>query len=255
MSSHRALVADVVPSSCVDGPGNRFVVFVQGCNFDCIACHNPHTIPLQPGSGSRWVVAGDLLEPIREAAPLLSGVTVSGGEATVQWKFVAELFGALAADPSLAGLTRFVDTNGDAAPLVWDALAPVMDAAMVDLKAVDADVHRFLTGRSNERVLESIEQLAGLGKLHEVRLLLVPGVNDRPDQLMRTAERLTALAPGIPIRLLGFRRYGTRDIAHGFREPGPTDLERAAGHLTDHGVDPRCISVTGNPPSELARGR
>ena len=43
MNPTRGLVADTIPFSCVDGPGNRFVVFLQGCNFDCVACHNPAT--------------------------------------------------------------------------------------------------------------------------------------------------------------------------------------------------------------------
>jgi len=92
MSSPRALIADTVPFSNVDGPGNRFVVFFQGCNFDCIACHNPSTIAVCTHSATRERSVDDLLVEIRRAAPFLSGITVSGGEATLQAPFVAALY-------------------------------------------------------------------------------------------------------------------------------------------------------------------
>src|SRR4051812_48495609 len=140
MSATRGLVTDTISFSNVDGPGNRFVVFLQGCNFDCVACHNPYTIDVCNDCGDcvahcpsgalsfgalaevRWdgdastggdtclavcpwdaspkvrvmEVAG-LLPRIRRAAPFLSGITVSGGEATQQAEFVQALFRALKA--------------------------------------------------------------------------------------------------------------------------------------------------------------
>jgi pyruvate-formate lyase-activating enzyme len=229
----------------VDGPGNRFVVFLQGCNFDCLACHNPDTIGCRPAPTSRWVDVDELVEEVRAAAPFVSGVTVSGGEATVQWAFVRSLFRALAADPELARLGRLVDTNGAAPTAVWDELAPLMDGAMVDLKAIDPDVHAFLTGHPNDHVLASIEHLARLGKLHEVRLLLVPAVNDRPDHLAATATWLRSVAPDVRVRLLGFRRAGTRDSAEPFREATASDLEAARATLVAHGL--RADHVTCTP--------
>src|SRR5690349_5502223 len=136
MSSTPARVADVVPFSWVDGPGNRFVVFTQGCPFDCVACHNPETIP-PCGPSTRRLDVPMLLEQIRAAEPYLAGVTVSGGEATGQWRFVRDLFTALRADERLARLTTYVDTNGHALARVWDELLPVTDGFMVDLKALD----------------------------------------------------------------------------------------------------------------------
>ena len=90
VSAHRAddtvgLVASTIPFSSVDGPGNRFVVFLQGCNFDCVACHNPQTIDhTGAGTEARPVTVAELLGEIRRAAPFIRGVTVSGGEATQQ---------------------------------------------------------------------------------------------------------------------------------------------------------------------------
>ncbi|MBG0817795.1 radical SAM protein [Planomonospora sp. ID82291] len=209
MSSMSARVAEVIPFSWVDGPGNRFTVFLQGCSFDCLACHNPQTIPPRRPD-TRDASVAELLEEIRSAEPYLAGLTVSGGEATGQWRFIRDLFGGVRADPRLRRLTTFVDTNGHALPRVWDELLPVTDGFMVDLKALDSDVHRRLTGRGNELVRDSIRHLHGSGRLHEVRLLLVPGVNDAPDQLARTADWLAALDPDLRVVVIGFRRHGVR---------------------------------------------
>ena len=247
MTAPSALVADIIPSSVVDGPGNRFVVFLQGCSFNCLACHNPQTIAKRPPGraedreveqeGPSWVGVDEILGQIREAAPFLSGVTVSGGEATCQWEFVDALFRRLADDPSTAGLSRLIDTNGDADHEVWARLAATMDGAMVDLKALDPEIHRLLTGRENDRVLASIVELASLGRLTEVRLLLIPGVNDDPVLLDDTAEFLLALDPVPPVVLLGFRHEGARAIARRFPEATAEHLERAAAVLTGAGLD------------------
>lgn len=268
MNSTRGLVADTLEFSAVDGPGNRFVVFLQGCTFDCVACHNPYTInpcvdcgECVPGCPSgalgvdvlgkvtwdphrceggdqcitvcryasspkaRHLAVSDLLARIRVAAPFLSGVTVSGGEATMQAPFVRALFAALKADPDLAHLTCFVDTNGDTPTATWDLLRDVMDAAMVDLKCLDPGIHRHLTGFDNAPTLASIETLHRRGQLHEVRLLIIPGVNDADDLLTDTARWLADIDPRMRVRIIGFRRHGIRPTAVPLREP--SGVERA----------------------------
>jgi pyruvate formate lyase activating enzyme len=279
----RGLVADTIPFSAVDGPGNRFVAFLQGCNFDCVACHNPSTIHVCHHCGAcveaceggalgfdgaevlwngsactggdacvracrfdstpkaRALSVDELVAMVRGPAPFLSGVTVSGGEATLQAPFVRGFFAALRDDDRLARLSRFVDSNGSAAAAVWDDLDPVMDAAMIDLKAFDDDVHRRLTGTSNAAVLASIERLAARGKLHEVRLLVLPGVNDDAAALARTAAWLHAVDPGMRVKVIGFRRHGVRSVARGVPEPTPTELAAYAGAL--HAAGLRGVAV------------
>lgn len=235
MRSTPARLADVVPFSWVDGPGNRFVVFTQGCSLDCIACHNPETIPVR-APGARVATVGELLEEIRAVEPYLAGVTVSGGEATLQAGFVHDLFAEVRADPQLRRLTTFVDSSGNAVRRVWDRLLPVMDGAMVDLKALDPDVHLRLTGRPNTRVLDSIGYLHDQGRLHEVRLLLVPGFNDSADQLARTGEWLADLDPTLRVVLIGFRRHGVRSAYQAIPEAGPELLGAARAQLEDAGL-------------------
>jgi pyruvate formate lyase activating enzyme len=230
-NSTPALLADTAPFSFVDGPGNRFVAFFQGCTFDCVACHNPQTIPQLVLPTCRAVTVPELVAEVRAVAPYLRGITASGGECTLQASFVVQWFAALAADDELSRLTRFVDSNGDADPATWDALDGVMDAAMLDLKAFDREVHERITGRSNARVLASIELLAGRGQLHEVRLLIIPGVTDKPDLLGRTATWLHDTAPGVPVVLLPFGHHGVRAAGRTWREATAADLERVAAVL------------------------
>lgn len=241
----RGLIADVVRSSVVDGPGHRYVVFCQGCTFNCIGCHNPHTIAPRPTQGAREVEVDELVAEIAEVAPFLSGVTVSGGEATMQWEFVHALFEQLALEPATARLTRLVDSNGDADPEVWTTLSTSMHGAMLDLKALDPEVHRYLTGRGNERVLASMEQLARLYRLNEVRLLIVPGINDDPAQLAATARFLRGLEPAPAVVVQGFRRHGTRPAAHGFQEAERRHLEVVVDALVGHGLVAERVRMRG----------
>jgi pyruvate formate lyase activating enzyme len=236
MSSMPARIADVIPFSWVDGPGNRFVVFAQGCSFDCLACHNPETIP-PCGPDARELTVPALLDQIRTAEPYLQGVTVSGGEATGQWRFVRDLFTAIRSDDQLARLTTYVDTNGHALPRVWDELIPVTDGFMVDLKALDPVVHEQLTGRTNRLVLDAIGYLHRAGRLAEVRLLLVPGFNDSDDQLARTAAWLADLDQYLRVVVIGFRRHGVRPpFAEAVPEARPELLSHAADLLTASGL-------------------
>ena len=235
MSPGLGLLADVVPFSWVDGTGNRYVLFLQGCNFACSACHNPHTIPLATPR-ARMVTVEQVTDELRRTHRFLSGVTVSGGEATLQPTFVFDFFAAVKTDPDLAHLTTFVDTNGSAPREVWDRLLPVTDGAMVDLKAFDPEVHLRLTGTTNTSVLLSIRQLAGRGKLYEVRLLLVPGTNDSAEQLRDTADWLLSVDPLVRIKVIAFRRHGVRASARSWPEATPQQRDDWCGVLREAGV-------------------
>ncbi len=228
-------VAGTVEFSAVDGPGNRFVVFLQGCQLDCLACHNPCSIPVRP-KGMLRTSAAEVHARIRDVAGFLSGVTVSGGEAMLQPHFVRDLFTLLAKDPGTARLTRLVDSNADVDAAAWELVEPVMDGAMLDLKALDPQMHLILTGVTNERVLAGMERLAARRLLYEVRLLLVPGLNDSDDALRRTARWLLGLDPQMRVRVNAFRSHGTRPCGRDLLEPDAADLARYRSVLTDTGI-------------------
>jgi pyruvate formate lyase activating enzyme len=229
------LVAGRVACSAVDGPGRRYVLLLQGCSFDCLACRDPAALTRRPpGMVPRTV--DDVVEEIAEAAPYLNGVTVSGGEPTQQPEFVHALLSRLAQRRGTRRLTRFVESNGDAEPAVWQLLAPVTDAFMIDLKALDDETHVVLTGRSNVQVLESIRTLAAIGLLYEVRLLPIPGLNDSDAELEAIAAWLLSVDSSIRVRVNEFHRLGTRETAHELLQPRRAELVRYRQVLTRAGI-------------------
>ncbi|MFM5586529.1 YjjW family glycine radical enzyme activase [Aeromonas rivipollensis] len=283
-----ATVSRWLPFSCVDGPGNRLVLFLQGCNFRCPGCHNPHTIGLcdhcgdcvpgcpsgaltlvegRPGeSRVRWQASlcthcdrcldacprsaspkthqmsvAEVLTLLRRYGPLLTGITVSGGEATTQLPFVIDLFAAIKAAPDLAHLSCLLDSNGSLGETGWQRLLPVLDGAMIDLKGWRESVYHSLTGQGRERVLASLQLLARAGKLAEVRLLHVPGRTDFIDADGKLeaglASFLQSLGP-VPIRLNGFRHHGVRGEATLWQEAAMEELERLSNALKVKGFGP-----------------
>ena len=224
------LVADVIDISFVDGPGSRFVVFLQGCNFDCIACHNPQTIPCATGDHFATTV-DDVMERLRRAAPFVRGITMSGGEATQQVEFVRGLFCAVKADAATRHLTCFIDSNGACPTRAWDELAPVLDGAMIDLKSLDSRAHETLTGQPNDSVLASIDHLQRLGLLYEVRLLIVPGHNDDDCLLRQTGMWLAGVDPKMRIKVIGLHLHGTRPHDPPLAAATRDDVDRAVALL------------------------
>lgn len=277
-SGRTGLVARTLHSSVVDGPGHRFVVFLQGCNFDCFNCHNPQTIEVcndcgaclevcAPGSLSLvdGIVRFDpdtctacdrclsacpidsspmvlersvdsVLDELRPLAPFLSGITVTGGEPTLQVTFLERLFHAVKADDGLTHLTTFVDSNGSLDLVSWSRLARVMDGAMIDLKAVSPDVHRRITGVDNSAVLASIRLLYELGRLHEVRLLVIEGLTDTDVELTRYARFLTEIDPAVRLRLMAFRHHGVRPVGRTWPETSAETMSRVEDHLRRGGL-------------------
>ena len=156
-----------------------------------------------------------------------------------------DLFAALGADRATARLTRFVDSNGDCDAEVWRLLAPVTDGVMLDLKALDEQMHIVLTGKSNRRCLGSIRTVSELGLLHEVRLLLVPGLNDDDATLRRTADWLLDTAADARVVVNPFRRDGTRACARDLAEPRPEDLLRYCDVLTGAGLTRLAVPAPG----------
>ncbi len=266
-----AKVSRILNFSCVDGPGNRMVIFLQGCNFNCISCHNPHTInhcnhcgdcvshcatgALQMTKDTNenkvtWVSslctqcdlcldacphhsnpkiseisASDLLALIRKHHFFLSGITVSGGEATLQLPFIIALFSAIKADAELSHLTCFIDSNGELPVTGWDKVAPWLDGAMIDLKSWQSETHQWLVGRGNHRVLASIMYLADLGKLHEVRLLHIPGKSDLDIEVAAVGEFLAGLPESVNIRLNAFQHHGVVGEALEWSKCSKSDIE------------------------------
>lgn len=169
----------------------------------------------------------EMVAQIRKVAPFISGITVSGGEATTQLPFLVALFSTLKADPQLQHLTCLVDSNGLLSETGWQKLLPVFDGAMVDLKAWGNEHHRYLTGRENPLIKHSIRWLAAHGRLSELRLLVIP---DRCDYLTHRRELIKFIRQlgDVPVRINAFHAHGVYGEARHWRSATAEDVEPLA---------------------------
>jgi pyruvate formate lyase activating enzyme len=200
----------------------------------CRACIAP--CPIDSDPAIRVVPADVVAAEIAEVADFLTGVTVTGGEPTMQLDGLVSLFTAIKTDTRLERLTTLVDSNGTLSQRGWERLLPVMDGAMIDLKAASPQLHEEVTGHSNEPVLDSIRFLASIDKLAEVRLLVIEGVTDTEDELSAWAGYVAGVSPHVPVRVMSFRHQGTRDSAKAWPETSSDALERVRSRLGELGI-------------------
>lgn len=161
----------------------------------------------------------------------------------MQLPFVRALFAAMATEPALAHLTRFIDSNGYLGAAAWEAVLPVTDGVMLDIKAFDPETHRFLSGRDNARALQSARLLQAAGKLYELRYLMAPGFTDTEEEAARMAAFVAELGGDVRVRLNTFRRHGVRGEAAVWPEMARDGAERFAKRLQGQGVRDVCLPV------------
>lgn len=170
----------------VDGPGLRYVVFMQGCPLRCKYCHNPDTWPLGNADNSTIKTADEILDDFNKYKNFLrsGGITVTGGEPLMQIDFVIELFNKAKAK----GIHTCLDTSGitfnkDNEDIVkkFDTLLEVTDLFMLDIKHIDNAEHIELTKQPNDNVLNFLEYLNSKNKDTWIRHVVVPGItlNDK----------------------------------------------------------------------------
>ncbi|MEG0771706.1 YjjW family glycine radical enzyme activase [Clostridium sp.] len=247
--SKSALVNKIIPFSNVDGEGNRTAIFLQGCNYNCLYCHNPETINhcnscglcvphCEYGALSKVdgkvaydiekcqncdkcvavcnrnsspkitpMTVEDIVKYLEKTRYFISGITVSGGECTLQSDFLTELF----REVKKMGLTTFVDTNGSTPIFKDKEFLEVMDKAMIDLKAYDSEENKMLTGLENHTVIENIKVLGKLDKVYEIRTVVVPQVLDSKKTVDMGSKLLASINPNIIYKLIKYRPMGVRE--------------------------------------------
>ena len=167
----------------VDGPGVRFIVFMQGCPMRCQYCHNPDSWKTRVGE---QLTTDELLEKAMRYRTYWGdkgGITVSGGEALMQMEFVTELFEKAHA----MGINTCLDTS--AQPFTrkspwfdnFQKLMAVTDTILLDIKHIDNEEHRKLTRFSNENILDCARYLSEIAKPVWIRHVLVPGITDNDE--------------------------------------------------------------------------
>lgn len=194
----------------VDGPGVRFVVFLQGCALRCKYCHNPET---WAEGGEEWTV-DKLFQRAwryRNYWGKRGGITVSGGEPLRQMEFLTAFF-ELARSK---GVHTALDTAGqpfrpdDAAYLAdFDRLMKSTSLVILDLKEIDPEKHRRLTGKDNANILAMARHISDLGVPLWIRHVLVPGLTDDEDGLRKTAEFISSLKTVQRVEVLPYHTLG-----------------------------------------------
>ncbi|NBK96435.1 MAG: pyruvate formate lyase-activating protein [Erysipelotrichia bacterium] len=221
----------------VDGPGVRFVVFMQGCPLRCKYCHNPDTWDFAQG---KEYSAKDVYKQIMKYINYIrkGGVTVSGGEPLAQIDFVIELFTLLKNE----GLHTCCDTSGiyfnpdDLDTIAkYDELLKVCDLFLLDIKHIDEDKHKALTGLSASRPKAFAKYLDEQHKPVWIRHVLVDTYTNNIEDLEKTRSFIDTLhnvekVEVLPYHTLGVTKYEKLGIAYPLKDvqaPSKQDIERA----------------------------
>lgn len=247
----------------VDGPGIRFVVFLQGCKMRCKYCHNPETWNLVTDYSKLYsdetsdAEREELEKKIEENTKLLKdkgvkieartpedllkqalrykpywknggGITVSGGEALLQMDFLIEFFKLAKAE----GIHTTIDTAGNPftreEPLFskFNELMNLTDLFLLDIKQINDDKHRDLTGFSNSNILDLAQYLSDQGKHMWIRHVLVPTITTDEDDLKKTKEFIDTLKTVDKVEVLPYHKLGI------------TEWERLGIPYKLEGIDP-----------------
>ena len=220
----KGLVLDVEHSATKDGPGIRTVVFLKGCPLRCIWCHNPESWSFQPETVEDTVRGGkltygkertvaDVLEEVLRDKPFYDnsggGLTVSGGEPLLRWEFVRELF----ARSKASGVHTAIETSGYAAHAVIEALRPVTDLWLYDIKGIDPERHKKNIGVDTTAIHANLRWLDEKGAKILMRCPMIPGVNDSDADLRAFGSFADTLKNVPTIEVEPYDAYGI-DKAH-----------------------------------------
>ncbi len=172
-------VRRIIPFSNVEGIGNRTSIFVQGCNLNCIYCHNSETIPMISKDVTYYMVEA-LVDEVKKNMPFIRGITVSGGEATIYHEFLTEFF----KEVKKLGITCYIDTNGFFDFEKIKELIDVTDKFLFDIKSDAGGLKKLCFTNSNGPYKSysvnsnNLIKLIELGKVEEVRLVYLKNYFD-----------------------------------------------------------------------------
>ena len=217
----------------VDGPGIRFVTFLKGCHMRCKFCHNPDTWDTNGGEAK---TADELLSQALKYKTYWKkggGITVSGGEPLLQIDFLIEFF----KKAKSKGVHVTLDTSGS--PFTrkepffskFNELMKVTDLVMLDIKDINEDEHKILTGCSNSNILDMAEFLSETNKPVWIRHVLVPGGSDNDEQLIKLDEFIKTLnnvdrVQVLPYHNLGIFKWEQLGIDYPLKDVEPPTKER-----------------------------
>lgn len=194
----------------VDGPGVRFVVFMQGCKMRCKYCHNPDTWFSDKGE---WTTSDDLLnKALRYKSYWKSngGITVSGGEPLLQIDFLIDFL----KKAKEQNIHTVIDTSGNpftkSEPFIskFNELLKYTDLFLLDLKHIDNEHHKKLTAQENTNILEMAEYLSQVNKPVWIRHVLVPNFTDDDNYLKKLRSFIDTLSNVEKVEILPYHSFG-----------------------------------------------
>lgn len=190
----------------VDGPGIRFVVFMQGCPLRCRYCHNPDTWEVHQGKEYTIEQLTDEILKYKSFMDLSGGgVTFTGGEPLLQAKFILEVCRTL----KEAGISSIaIDTSGFVRNDAVKSALEYVDLVLLDIKSFDPEIYRRVTGADLAPTLQLLDYLRERNITTWVRYVLVPGLTDNPESIQRLSAHLREYPNVEKIELLSFHKMG-----------------------------------------------
>ena len=224
----------------VDGPGVRFVLFMQGCPLRCGYCHNPDTWDF---AGGYEATAEEIFEKIkryREYFGKDGGLTVSGGEPFAQNEATVEFLKAC----RLQGLSTAVETCGYCDTDILLSAIPFVDLFLWDIKDTNPARHKKYTGASNELILKNLNAANEKNARIRLRCILVNGVNTDEEHYKSIARLASGINNFDGIDILPYHAYGgSKALLLGLRDngkkewiPDQTQIDRLNSILRNHGI-------------------
>ena len=229
----------------VDGPGVRYIIFLTGCAMRCQFCHNPDTWDMKKGT---LYTIDELLEKAMKYRSYWKndgGITVSGGEPLLQIDFLTELFRKAKAN----GIHTTLDTSGN--PFTreepffskFNELMKYTDLVMLDIKHIDDEQHKILTGCTNKNILDLARYLSDIKKPVWIRHVLVPERSDYDEYLIKLDEFIQSLdnvqkVEVLPYHTLGAYKWDELGYEYKLKGIDPPSVERVenANKLLHTGV-------------------
>ena len=233
MSEVKGYIHSTESFGSVDGPGVRFIIFVSGCPMRCQFCHNPDTWKMQDGE---LKTTDELLKTALRYKSYWKdkgGITVSGGEPLMQMDFLIDLF--------KKAKEQGVHTNIDTSGAVFTKEEPFFgklqellkytDMLMLDIKHIDDEQHKILTGQTNKNILDMAEYLSETGKPVWIRHVLVPERSDKDEYLHRLHDFIETLdnvekVEVLPYHTLGVYKWKELGIPYQLEGIDPPSKER-----------------------------
>ena len=233
MSEVKGYIHSTESFGSVDGPGVRFIIFVSGCPMRCQFCHNPDTWKMQDGE---LKTTDELLKTALRYKSYWKdkgGITVSGGEPLMQMDFLIDLF--------KKAKEQGVHTNIDTSGAVFTREEPFFgklqellkytDMLMLDIKHIDDEQHKILTGQSNKNILEFARYLSDIKKPIWIRQVLVPERSDKDEYLERLHDFIETLDNVERVEVLPYHTLGAykwKELGYDYKLEGidPPTQER-----------------------------